>query len=126
METIFDRGQAATSGARRRRSRAPYWITAIFAMPIFGFYGAFLPFGLPGIVGFAGIGLLWALLVGVVAHWLMRRTRRQSWPANAPVFVSIMAIGLLAGAGYMYIMMMHAAVKESSTTYATLSVYSLT
>lgn len=99
---------------------SPYFVAIPFAMTIFGCYGAFLPYGILGIVGFAGIGLIWALCVGFVAHRLMRRERWHEWLANAPIFLSIIAIGLLAGAGIMYISMMNAAVGEPSTTYAVL------
>jgi hypothetical protein len=41
--------------------------------------------------------------------------------ANAPLFVSIIATGLLIGGGFIYIFMMNAALDEPSTTYAVLS-----
>jgi hypothetical protein len=92
-----------------------------FAMILFGFYGTLLPFGFLGIVGFAVAGLLWALVLGFIAHRLMHQSGWHQWLANASVFVSIMAVGLLAGAGFMYIFMMSEAVGERSTTYAVLS-----
>ncbi len=101
--------------------RAPYWLAALFAMVIFGSYGTLLPFGLPGVVGLAGAGLVWAFLVGLAAQPLMRRATWHKRLANASVFVSIMAVGPMAGAGYMYIAMMLAAVDELSMTYAGLS-----
>src|SRR5690606_9101597 len=60
-------------------------------------------------------------LVGLAAQPLMRRATWHKRLANASVFVSIMAVGPMAGAGYMYIAMMLAAVAEPSMTYAGLS-----
>lgn len=102
-------------------SRSPYWAAALFAVTIFGFYGTLLPFGVLGVVGFAGAGMAWALLMGLMAQRLMRRAAWHTRLANASVFVSIMVIGLMAGAGYMYIAMMLGAVDEPSMTYAVLS-----
>lgn len=100
---------------------SPYLAAVPFAIAIFSFYGTLLPFGLLGIAGFAGAGLLWVWLVGLIAQWLMRRGTWHAWLANATLVVSIIAIGLLTGAGAMYIFMMHAVVQEPSTTYAALS-----
>lgn len=94
---------------------------ALFAMVIFGLYGTFLPFGLAGILGFALIGLPWARLMGVIANRLARRAAWQVRLANAPLLISIIAAGLLAGGGLMYIFMMRAVIAEPSTTYAALS-----
>lgn len=99
----------------------PAVAAGLFSMTIFGFYGALLPFGVFGIVGGAGVGLLWTLGIGWAADRLMRRPRWRAWLANGPIFVSIVGIGLLAGAGFMYIFMMQEAVHEPSTTYAVLS-----
>ena len=99
----------------------PYIFAVPFAMIIFGFFGTFLPFGLLGIAGFAVVGLLWALFLGFIANRLMRREIWRDRLANATILVSIIAIGLLAGGGFMYTFMMFAAVEEPSTTYAILS-----
>ena len=107
---------------KRNQGRlSPYMIAVPFAMILFGFYGTFLPFGLLGILGFAAAGLLWALFLGFIANRLMRREAWHAWLANTPVFVSIIAIGFMAGGGSMYIFMMYAVVDEPSTTYAILS-----
>jgi amino acid transporter len=90
-------------------------------MIIFGFYGTFLPFGFLGILGFAVVGLLWALFLGFIANQLMRREAWRERLANASLFVSIIAIGLMVGGGAMYIFMMSAVLDEPSTTYAALS-----
>jgi len=110
-----------TVQARSQGPFSPYMIAVPFAMILFGFYGTFLPFGFLGILGFAVVGLLWALFLGFIANRLIRREAWHAWLANAPVFVSIIAIGLLAGGGFMYGFMMNAAVEESSNTYALLS-----
>ncbi len=73
-----------------------------------------------GIVTGAVAGLLWAWLTGFAAAAVMRR-----WPssvrANIPLFLAIIAVGLMTGAGLMYAWMMTAALDEPSTTSATLS-----
>lgn len=99
----------------------PYLVAVPFAMIIFGFYGTFLPFGLLGILGFAVAGSLWALFLGFVAQRLMRREAWREWLANASVLLSIIAIGLLAGGGFMYTFMLNAVLDEPSTTYDILS-----
>lgn len=106
-----------TSGGRR----SPYIIAIPFAMILFGFYGTLLPFGLLGILGFAVFGLLWALFLGFLAGRLMRREVWHQRLANASLFVSIIAIGLMIGGGAMYIFMMSEVLDEPSTTYAVLS-----
>jgi hypothetical protein len=99
----------------------PYLVAVPFATIIFGFYGTFTPFGPPGILGFAVVGALWALLLGFIAERLMRREAWRGWLANAPVFLGVMATGLMVGGGYMYISLTGAALDEPSTTYAVLS-----
>ncbi|MCC6167846.1 MAG: hypothetical protein IT329_11515 [Caldilineaceae bacterium] len=121
MANYLSSATAAPLSERGGDARAPYLVAALFAMTIFGFYGALLPFGFLGIVGGAAAGLLWAFLVGLAAQRLMRRTTWHARLANASVFVSILAVGLMAGAGAMYIAMMLAAVDEPSMTYAVLS-----
>jgi large-conductance mechanosensitive channel len=51
----------------------------------------------------------------------MRREAFSEWFANTPVFLSIIALGLMSGAGIMYMLMMDAALNTPSITYATLS-----
>lgn len=113
--------KSVTVHTRSQRPFSPYIIAIPFAMIIFGFYGTFLPFGLLGILGFAVFGLLWALFLGFIANRLMRREAWRERLANGSVFVSIIAIGLMVGAGAMYIFMMSAVLDEPSTTYAVLS-----
>jgi len=107
--------------ARSQSPFSPYIIAMPFAMILFGFYGTFLPFGLLGILGVAVVGLLWARFLGFIAHRLMRREAWREWLANASLFVSIIAIGLMVGGGSMYIFMMSEVLDEPSTTYAVLS-----
>src|SRR5262245_54381640 len=94
----------------------PYLVVAPILMIILSFYGRmFLGSPGSGSVAGAGAGLLWALLTGWAAAWLMRH-----WPssvrANTPLFLAILAIGLMTGAGLMYGWMMAAALNEPSTT----------
>lgn len=110
-----------TINARNQGQFRPYLVAVPFAMILFGFYGTFLPFGLLGIVGFALVGLLWALFLGFIANRLMHREAWHKWLANSPVFLSIIAIGFMAGGGAMYIFMILAAIEEPSTTPALLS-----
>jgi hypothetical protein len=110
-----------TVDLRNKGRFSPYIAAVPFAVIIFGFYGTFLPFGLLGIAGFAVVGLLWGLFLGLIANRLMRREVWRDRLANATILVSIIATGLLAGGGFMYTFMMFAAVEEPSTTYAILS-----
>jgi hypothetical protein len=110
-----------TVSTRSRVRYSPNTVAVPFAMILFGFYGTFLPYGLPGIVGFAAVGFLWALFLGFIASRLMRREAWRERLSNSPLFVGIIALGLMAGGGLMYTFMMSAAVGESSTTYAILS-----
>jgi hypothetical protein len=91
--------------------------TIVFALS----YGILLPFGPLGVIGFAFVGVLWALFLGFIAKRLMRREVWGRLLANAPVFLGIIATGLLMGGGFIYIFMMNAALDEPSTTYAVLS-----
>jgi hypothetical protein len=100
---------------------SPYLIVVPILMIISSFYGRMF-LGSPGsgtVVG-AVAGLLWALLTGCGAAWLMRHWR-SSMRANTPLFLAVLAIGLMTGAGLMYGWMMAAALNEPSTTGAALS-----
>lgn len=110
-----------TVNARSQGGFSPRIIAIIFAMIIFGFYGTFLPFGLLGILGCAVVGLLWALFLGFITNRLMLGEAWREQLANASLFISIIAIGLMVGGGAMYILMMSAVLNEPSTTYAVLS-----
>jgi large-conductance mechanosensitive channel len=99
----------------------PFLVVVPFSTAIFGFYGTIPEFGPLGIIGFAFIGFLWAMFLGFIAKRLMRQEAQREWFANTPVFPSIMALGLMSGAGIMYMLMMNAALSVPSTTYAILS-----
>lgn len=99
----------------------PYLVVAPVLMIILGFHGRmFLGSALLGTVAGAVAGLLWALLTGCGAAWFMRHWQ-SSVRANTPLFLAIIAIGLMTGAGLMYAWMMAAALNEPSTTSAALS-----
>jgi hypothetical protein len=66
-------------------------------------------------------GVLWALLLGFIAERLMRREAWRGWLANAPVFLGVIATGLMIGGGTMYASLTSAALDEPSMTYAVLS-----
>ena len=110
-----------TVDAKSQGRFSPHIVAIIFSMILFGFYGTFLPFGILGMLGCAVVGLLWALFLGFLANRLMLREAWHKQLANMSLFVSIIAIGLLAGAGFMYGFMMSAVLDEPSTTYAVLS-----
>jgi hypothetical protein len=104
------------------RRASPYLIVAPMLATIGGFYGKiFAPGGIVGPIAGALAGLVWAMLIGVIANRLMRRRAWIALLANAPVALAIIAIGLMTGAGLMYGWMMAAALSEPSTTYAVLS-----
>ncbi len=106
---------------RRLGRFGPHLVAVSFLTVVFGFYGTLLPFGFLGILGGALIGLLWSLVVGFLASRLIRRDAWRARLANAPLFLGIIALGLMIGGGFMYASMMDAALSESSTTYAVLS-----
>jgi hypothetical protein len=100
----------------------PYLVVVPFTTIVFALsYGLFLQFGILGIIAFASVGFLWALILGLVTRRLMRRDAWIGLLANAPLSLGIIATGLLMGAGLIYIFMMNAALDEPSTTYAVLS-----
>lgn len=99
----------------------PYLVVVPFSTILFGFYGTIPEFGPLGIIGFVFVGFLWALFLGFIAKRLMRREAQSEWFANTPVFLSIIALGLMSGAGIMYMLMMNAALSVPSTNYAILS-----
>ena len=80
-----------------------------------------LQLGALGVVGGAVIGLVWSVVLGFIAGKLGQRDSWKPYLANAPVFLAIIATGLLIGGGLMYGFLMNAALGEPSTTYATLS-----
>jgi hypothetical protein len=106
----------------RRALDPPYLIVAPMLATLGGFYGKiFAPGGIVGPIAGALAGLVWAMLIGLIANRLMRRRAWIALLANAPVALAIIAIGLMTGAGLMYGWMMAAALSEPSTTYAVLS-----
>ena len=107
--------------ANNRNRVGPYLVVVPILMIILGFYGRmFLGSALLGTAAGAVAGLLWALITGFGAAWLMRHWRSRV-RANTPLFLAILAIGLMTGAGLMYGWMMAAALNEPSTTGAALS-----
>jgi hypothetical protein len=108
-------------GTKSQGRFGPYLVAVPFATILFGFYGTFTPFGPLGILGFAVAGVLWALLLGFIAERLMRREAWRGWLANAPVFLGVIATGLMIGGGTMYASLTSAALDEPSMTYAVLS-----
>src|SRR5262249_6913343 len=99
----------------------PYLVVVPILVILLGFYGRiFLGPALLGTVAGILAGLLWGLLTGYGAAWLMRHWH-SSVRANAPLFLTIIAIGLMTGAGLMYTWMMAAALNEPTTTGPTLS-----
>jgi hypothetical protein len=107
-----------TGGLKRFGS---YLVAVPIATIIFSLASLALQLGAPGMFGGAVVGFVWSLSLGLIAG---RLSRRESWRqplANAPVLLAIIASGLLIGGGLMYGFLMNAALREPSTTYATLS-----
>jgi hypothetical protein len=101
---------------------APAVIAGAFLAVIFGFYaGLFVPLGLVGVLAAALVGVGWALLLGFAARRVARDPGGRTRLANAPLFMGIIAVGLMIGGGSMYAAMMTEALREPSTTYAVLS-----
>jgi hypothetical protein len=75
-----------------------YLVVVPFTIIVFAFsYGILLPFGPLGVIGFAFVGVLWALFLGFITKRLMRREVWGRLLANAPVFLGIIATGLPYG-----------------------------
>jgi hypothetical protein len=109
------------SANRNIHRLGPYLVVVPILMVILGLYGkVFLGFGYFGRVAGAVGGFFWALLTGYGAASLMLHWQ-SSVRANTPLFLPILAIGLMTGAGLMYTWMMAAALSEPSTTGAALS-----
>lgn len=101
---------------------SPYLLTIPFQAVLFAFYARFfVPGALAGMLGGAVVGALWALLLGAVAA---RVSVRHDWRvqfANGSLFLGIVALGLVLGAGIMYNAMMAAALGAPSLTADVLS-----
>ena len=100
----------------------PSLVTVPFQAVIFGFYGRqFLPSAGAGVLLSALLGVLWALLLGFGAQRIARRAAWQTRLANAPLFLGIVATGLMIGGGFMYGAMMTTALADPSLTASVLS-----
>ncbi|GAA4499619.1 hypothetical protein GCM10023191_046830 [Actinoallomurus oryzae] len=66
-------------------------------------------------------GLLWALLLGLVAGWAGATPERGTRTENALIFCGVICAAFLCCGGVMMILLMGAALEEPSTTYQTLS-----
>lgn len=104
-----------------RKRYGPYLVAVPITTVIFAMGALALQLGALGVVGGAVIGLVWSTVLGFIAGKLSRRGSWKPYLANAPVFLAIIAMGLLIGGGLMYGFLMNAALSEPSTTYATLS-----
>jgi hypothetical protein len=104
-----------------RKRYGPYLVAVPITTVIFAMASLALQLGALGVAGGAVIGLVWSMVLGLIAGKLSRRDSWQPYLANVPVFFAIIATGLLIGGGLMYGFLMNAALGEPSTTYATLS-----
>jgi hypothetical protein len=117
MQTAF----ITKADSVRCNSRGALLVVTPMLTIILAFYGRhFAGSGISGTLSGALVGVLWALLTGAIANWLMRRLRSDTC-ANVALFLALIAIGLMTGGGLMYGWMMAAALDEPSTTYAVLS-----
>jgi len=104
-----------------RKRYGPYLVAVPITTLIFAMASLALQLGALGVAAGAVIGLVWSMVLGFLAGRLSRRNSWKPYLANAPVFLAIIATGLLIGGGLMYGFLMNAALGEPSTTYATLS-----
>src|SRR5215207_3375125 len=110
---------AGETGGRERFG--PYLVAVAVTTIIFSLASLALQLGAPGVIGGAVVGFAWSLSLGFIAGRLGRRERWRPRLADAPVLPAVTASGLLIGGGLMYGLLMDAALREPSTTYATLS-----
>jgi hypothetical protein len=68
-----------------------------------------LALGTPGIIGGAGLGLVWSIVLGVVVERLIPRVDWKRRLTNGSVFLAIVASGVMLGGGMMYGLLMRAA-----------------
>jgi hypothetical protein len=108
---------------RQSSQYAPFFLMAAMSATIGAFYGRMaLPSGLGGAAIGMVVGLVWALLIGIIAGQLMDRGTWRARLADTSVALAVIALGLMTGGGLMYGWMMAAAVNEPSATYEVLSV----
>ncbi len=68
-----------------------------------------LALGTAGIIGGAGLGLAWSIVLGVAVERLIRRHDWKRRLAHGSVFLAILASGVMLGGGLMYGLLMKAA-----------------
>lgn len=100
---------------------SPYLIAVPIVAVIFALYGTVMPFGAAGYVGGAVVGVLWALVLGRVASWLLARERNPGRSANVSLFLCVLVAGSALGGGAMYMLLFTSVLREPSATYAVLS-----
>lgn len=100
---------------------SPYLVAVPLVTLTFALYGAVARQGARGYVGGAAAGFLWSLLAGLVAGRLGRDPSLALLAADASLFGCVVALGLLAGSGVLYVLLFRSVLGEASTTYSVLS-----
>jgi hypothetical protein len=121
LTNLFQTPLSVTNKTVDRERYGAYQVAVPITTVIFAMASLALQLGALGFVGGAVIGLVWSIILGLIAGKLVQRDSWKPYLANAPVFLAIIATGLLIGGGLMYGFLMNAALREPSTTYATLS-----
>ena len=92
----------------------PYFITVPATALVVALGSRGLALGTSGIVGAAALGVLWAIVLGMVVERLARLDHWKQRLANGSVLIVIVASGLMLGGGLMYGLLMRAAAGASA------------
>ncbi|TWD75404.1 hypothetical protein FB561_6842 [Kribbella amoyensis] len=89
----------------------PYLLVVPFSALITGLFnaGKVVPWP-PAIL----IGAAWALLMGLIAHWLRRNPRRGRWSEDVLIGVATTALAFAACGGLMAILLLNGAMRSTS------------
>lgn len=98
-----------------------YWLAVAFTAAVLGLASTTMNLGYAGMVAGVLIGALWAMLLGYVIAWALRRPPWRMPLANVGVLLAIVASGLLVGGGKMYAMLISTAMNEPGTSDAVLA-----
>jgi hypothetical protein len=127
--TNRDHGGTPTAELPERRqglrtlvgASGPYVVVAPVTTITFSLATLALHLGTAGVIGGAVAGFLWSCALRAAASWINRRESLTAHLANATTIVAIVGMTLLVGGGEMYGALLDAAIREPSTTNATLS-----
>jgi len=96
-------------------------VVFVLLMIIFGFYGSMIHMGIIGNLLGLLLGFSWAVVISLIGMLLRKPKSWRPKLANGTLIGMIVALGLLSGAGIMYIGMMTEALNQASLNNSMLS-----